>query len=240
MRAPLPVLFLALMLFAPAALARVWPAAVMAYLGELQRVETSTAEAELEPLFNAAQASTDALMRLDEDQAWIETLPEADYVALTRALRGMRVSRGTEVYAQPDPAFLLALSEKHGTAADRAFFALYRQSWDDDGVPTYLKLTNRLAPCVRFDEGVIPALYSAWREFALSHPGAYAAYARQWITDLEEVVELGTCACGDRDTVEHELSGFLTRFPESPVRGGVLARLQQLEDDPHVRPIHCR
>lgn len=240
MRASVLLFCLASMLFVPDASARVWPAAVMAYLGELQRVETSGPDANMAPLFDAAQATGDALMRLEGNAAWIETLPEADYTALVRSLRGLNVSRGTEIYALPDPGFLFALALQSGTAADRAFFALYRQSWDDAGLPTYLQFTTRIAPCVRFGENRIADLYSQWRQFHLTYPEAYSAYARQWIADLEEVVELGTCACGGQDSVEHELSAFLTRFPESPARNGILARLQQLEDDPHVRPIHCR
>lgn len=240
MPARLLVLSLALILFTPPSMARVWPAAVMAYLGELQRVETSSGDARMEPLFEAAQATTDALMRFDGNEAWIETLPEGDYAALVRSLRGMRLSRGQDVYAQPDPAFLHNLAQQNGTAADRAFFALYARSWTEDGLPAYLRLTSRIAPCVRFGEGVIPQQYSDWRVFHFEHPQSYAAFARQWIADLEEVVELGTCACGGQDTVEHELSDFLTRFPESPVRNAVLARLQQLEDAPTLRPVNCR
>lgn len=234
-------LSLALLLFAGAASARVWPAAVMAYLGELQRVENSGGDTPMEPLFEAAQATTDALMRFDGELAWIETLSDGDYTALAHSLRGMRLSRGLDVYAQPDAAFLDALAVHSGTAADRAFFALYVRSWKEDGLPTYLRQkADRIAPCVRFSEGVIPDLYSDWRVFHLEHPQSYAAYARQWIADLEELVELGTCACGDQNSVEYELSGFLTRFPESPVRNSVLARLQQLEDDPAIRPVNCR
>lgn len=241
MRARPLILSLALLLFAGPALARVWPAAVMAYLGELQRVESSGGEAPMEPLFEAAQATTDALMRFDGDLAWIETLPDGDFDALVRSLRGMRVSRGQDVYAHPDGAFLHALAEQSGTAADRAFFALYARSWHPDGLPIYLRQkAERIAPCVRFSEDVIPELYSAWRVFQFEHPQAYAAFARQWIADLEELVELGTCACGDQDTVEHELSGFITRFPETPVRGAILSRLQQLEDTPTMRPVNCR
>lgn len=217
-----------------------WPAPVIRYLEQLQAIEAAAGPGSLEGLFESALAVQDAAMHIEREQAWLETLDESDFRTLSEALRGLRLSRGYEVYAQPDPEFLLQLAEARGRAEDRAFFALYRRSWGDDLMPTYLRQTARIAPCVRFDENVIPDLYASWAAFRRDYPQAYAAYARQSVADLEKAVALGTCACGGADSVERELSGFLNRFPEAPNRPAIVERLQQIEDDPHKVPVNCR
>lgn len=224
----------------PSARASDWPASVTRYLEQLHQVETATEPASLEGLFTKAGSIQDAVMLIKGDQAWLETLDEAEFRSLSRALRGMRVSRGYDVYAQPDPDFWLALAQKHGLDADRAFFRVYRRSWGDDLIPTYLRLTARVSPCVRFNENVIQDLYADWTAFRVGHPEAYVDAASQAVLDLEEVVQLGTCACGNQDSVERELHGFVRRFPQSPAKAGILRRLQQLEDDPTKLPVNCR
>lgn len=220
--------------------AQSWPAPIQRYLELLQIVESSPEAVSLESLFEAANQVQDAVMLIEGDQAWLESLSDSDFQALSLALRGLRLGRGYDVYAQPDPEFLNQLARAHGHPADRAFFAQFRRSWSDELIPTYLRLTSRIAPCVRFDEGVIASLYLGWTAFRREYPDSYVSYAEQSVKDLEEVVELGTCACGSADSVEHELSGFLRQFPKSPAVPGVLARLQQLEDDPDRRPVQCR
>ncbi len=235
-----PVLLCAL---APLATAQAgWPAAVTAYIEMLVGVEEADPPVSMETLFAAAEAAQDELMRVDVagQEAWIESLSEEDFADLSQRLRGLRLSRGRDVYAQPDPNFLSELAQRQGRPEDRDFFRIYRKSWGADLVPSYLRLTTRVSPCVRFGENVIPDLYAGWRAFRDRYPLAYATYAAQSVRDLEEAVELGTCACGGRDTVEQELSGFVTRFPDTPSRPAILARLQELEDDPDRRPVQCR
>lgn len=228
------------LLWPAAARAETWPEPVMKYLQTLAAVDSSPARSSLEPMFSAALALQDSAMTIQDDQAWLETLPDEEFASLEQLLRGIRLSRGYDVYAAPDPEFFQQLSLDKGLDPDRAFFRRYRQSWGDDLLPTYLRQTSRVAPCVRYSEGVIPDLYLAWTDFRVAFPQAYVEHATQFVKDLEETVTLGTCACGDQNSVEHELSGFLTLFPQTPATPGIVARLQQLEDDPERQPIHCR
>lgn len=220
-----------------------WPPAVQAYLDTLNAVEEADPPVSMEALFDASGAAQDELMQMqgaDGSQTWIEGLGEEEYAALSQQLRGFRLSRGRDVYAQPDPNFLSELAQRQGRPEDRDFFRIFRRSWGVDLVPSYLRLTTRVSPCVRFSEGIIPDLYDGWRGFRTRFPDAYTIYARQAVIDLEEAVGLGTCACGGRDSVEQELSGFVTRFPDTPARATILARLQELEDDPERHPVQCR
>lgn len=230
------------LLIRPAAALEAWPPAVTAYLAALSNVEEADPPVSMEPLFAAAEAAQDELMQVDPaaQKAWMEALSEEDYAYLAQQLRGLRLARGRDVYAQPDPNFLSELAQRQGRPEDRDFFRVYRASWGFNMVPSYLRLTTRVAPCVRFGEGLIAPLYERWRTFRAQYPQAYPAYTAQAVRDLEEAVELGTCACGGADSVEQELSAFVSRFPDTPSRPAILARLQELEDDPERRPVQCR
>lgn len=218
------------------------PAAVDSYLARLQAVEQAKQPVSMEPLLAAASEVQDALMSLQPggDQAWQETLPEAAYAKLKGELRGIRLSRGYDVYAQPDGDFLLKLAQAHGRPQDQAFFALYQAFWNAQLLPQYLSIGKGTTPCVRFDEGIIPELYRGWSDFAKQYPRAYTAFTQQTLIDLEEVIELGTCACRDADSVERELAGFVKQFPQSPATPKARKRLVELKENPDWRPVHCR
>ncbi|WP_162932376.1 hypothetical protein [Solimonas sp. K1W22B-7] len=218
------------------------PAALDAYLKALAGVEAATAPVSLEPLMAAALAAQDALMEIEGlgDQAWLERLDEPAYGQLRAELRGFTLSRGFDVYAQPDAAFLDRLAQVHGGVMDREFFRLYRAYWSPELLPAYLSLGKRPTPCVRFGEGVVAKQYEGWRGFARKYPQAYAGFTRQTLTDLEEVVALGVCTCSDEASVSRELRGFVKRFPDSPVAGKVRSRLVELKENPTIRPVLCR
>lgn len=218
------------------------PAAVDAYRAALAAVEAAPQPVSLESLFAAAADAQSALMELqhDGDRAWIETLDESDYAALKAELRGLLLSRGYDIYAQPDGGFFLQLAQAHGRLADQAFFRLYHELWGAELLPRYLSLGTRPTPCVRFGEGVLPKLYADWQGFAKAHPQAYTDFTVQTLRDLEEAVGLGVCACGDERSVIRELKGFVRRFPQTPVAGQVRERLKELREQPDLRPVRCR
>ncbi len=218
------------------------PAAVDAYLKALSAVEQAKSPVSLEPLLAAAVGAQDALMLIQDgsDQAWQETLGDAEYAKLREQLRGLQLSRGHDVYAQPDGAFLNALAQTHGRAEDRAFFALYAQLWTAEMLPQYLRLGTGQAPCVRFGEGVVASLYRDWWAYWAAHPSHYADFTMQVLRDLEEVVELGTCACGDADSVRKELVEFTEAFPHSPATQAALQRFAELSREDIDQFVHCR
>jgi hypothetical protein len=218
------------------------PAAIGNYVETLAAVEKAGKPLSLEPLMASALAAQDALMEIQGmgDQAWIERLDEADYQKLQSELRGFRLSRGYDIYAQPDPAFLDALAQQHGLAADRDFFRLYRSYWNEDLLPAYLSIGKRPTPCVRFGEGVLQEQYAGWSEYVRRYPGSYKGFTRQTLADLEEAVGLGVCTCTDAASVQRELGSFIKRFPNSPVVAKVRSRLLELKETPDLRPVLCR
>lgn len=216
------------------------PAVVDEYLAALAMAEKSTAPTSLEALFNKAEAAQTALMEVTGEQAVLERYTDAQFTALQAQLRGLKLNRGLDIYAQPEPVFFLALAQKHGQPADIAFFTLYANTWGADLVPNYLKLRPQPTPCVRFGEGKIAPLYAGWKTFISQHAGAYTAQATQNLKDLEETVALGTCACDGLESVRNEQADFLKRFPDAPQAAVIKARRAQLASDPDKLPVNCR
>lgn len=219
-----------------------WPPEVAAFRDALEAVESADPPVEMESLFTTAGALQQALMQSDPITArvWLQDLSGDDLMALSEMLRGMRLARAPIPYVLPDALFLSELAQRQGRPEDRAFFRYYRQSWGLDPMPAWLRRTSRVLPCIRYGEGVMGDLYEAWQGFVREYPAAYIDYVRLMLGEIEQAVARGGCACGDEDTVEQELSEFVTRFPNTQVRPAILARLQELEDDPERRPVQCR
>ncbi len=216
------------------------PIAVTAYLDTLAAVEKSAAPTSLEPLFERAEAAQTALMEVIGEQALLERLDASAFAALQAAVRGLRVHREIDIYAQPEPVFFLTLAKAHGRPEDIAFFERYAQSWGEDLIPVYLKLRPQPTPCVRFGEGRIAPLYAAWQDYRAQYPAAYSRHVQQNLRDLEEAVALGTCACEGLASVQREQADFIQRFPDNPQAAAIKARAAQLASDPDVLPVNCR
>lgn len=216
------------------------PAAVADYLAALASVEKSTTPTSLEPLFDKAEAAQTALMEVAGEKAVLERYTDAEFTALQMQVRGLKLHRALDIYAQPEPAFFLNLAEGHGTPADVAFFTQYAATWGADLVPTYLKLRPQPTPCVRFGDNRIVPLYAAWQGYAIKHPEAFKARVQQNIGDLEEAVALGTCACDGVASVQREQAEFLKLFPNNVKAAEINARAEQLVKDPDVLPVNCR
>lgn len=243
-RCRLTIQLAALALLLPVAL-DTWasrPPEVAAFRDALDAVESADPPVEMESLFAAAGALQQALMRPDPitGEPWLQDLDAEDIAALSDRLRGMRISRAPIPYALPDALFLSELAQRQGRPEDRAFFRNYRQSWGLDPMPAWMRRTSHVLPCIRYGEGVMGDLYEAWQKFAVEYPAAYIDYVRLMLNEIEQAIVQGGCACGNEDAVEQELSEFVTRFPNTTLRPAILARLQELEDDPERRPVQCR
>lgn len=213
---------------------------VTTYLAEFDKVEQASSKVSLEPLFAAAEAAQTALMQVNGDDAYLESLSDVDYAALKAQLRGIALHRGGEIYAQPDGRVLQPLAVAHGRAEDIAYFRLYRQLWGENLFPIYLKQLSQPSPCVRLGVGVIPKLYESWQRYAHAYPKAYTTVVQQNIRDFEETLAEGVCACGDANSVLTEQRSFLKLYPQAPKAAQIRARMQQLKSDPDARPVRCQ
>ena len=238
-----PLLILLLCLAAlPARAASTEPVEVVAYLAELARVEAAKQPVSLEPLIARADAVQAALMEVSGGpggEALIETLSDADFKALQQRLRGLHLQRGMEIFVQPQPEFFAALAARHGRAADRDYFALYREYWGPQLFPVYMEPRARVIGCVKYGDGLISRLYAGWSDYARRHPQDYRAAVQQQLRDFEELVSLGTCACGDRSSVVRELRGFVERFPGNAAAPAAIQRAKELEAHEESLPLGC-
>ncbi len=236
------ILAVSFLTVASIAQARALPEPVTAYIAELDRVEKSTTPVSMEPLFAAADAAGTALIHIESNDAkvYMDVFSDAEFAELQSKLRGIQLSRGEEVYAQPDGRVLEPIAIAHGRPADIAFFRIYRELWGETLFPIYLKPLPQPTPCVRLGEGIIPELYENWLAYARKFPDAYTATVQQTIQDLEETEVEGVCACGDAESVLKEQGSFLKRYPKTPRAAQIRARMHQLKTDPDKRPLHCR
>lgn len=215
------------------------PPEVVSYLATLETVKAASKPVSMEKLFDEAEAAQIALMEVTGDQAVLERYSDSEFAALQEKVHGLELHRGMDIYAQPQPAFFLALARVHGGPADVAFFENYAATWGPDLVPTYLKLRRQPSPCVRFGEGLITPLYQRWSDFAKAFPDAYTKRAAQHLTDLEETLVLGTCACGDLDSVRNEQTLFIKAFPDAPQASAIQERSAELLSNPDRLPVNC-
>jgi len=214
------------------------PASVTTYLDQVAAIEKPGPKMSLEPVYNAALAVQNDLMTIRNDLAWIEYLSDADFANLRSRLKGFVLSRGLDIFADPDPKFLRALAEKRGEPSDIAFFTLLEKSVASDYLPIYVTPQGR-GLCVRYGENLIEPYYAGWLAYQRQSPGRYNDKVAQSLTDVEEAVGLGTCACGEIESVQQELKDFVKQFPSAAVNGKIRDRIEQLDKDPFKLPVRC-
>lgn len=214
------------------------PDSVGAYLDKLGALEKQTGSTSLEPVYALALKVQDELMAITNDYARIEGLSDAEFTQLQQRLSGFRLSRGVDVFAEPDPAYFLELARKQGERADVAYFSLLQRSRGADLLPDYLTAHGR-GVCVRYGEGRIAPYYAGWVSYRGAFDTHYAAQTAQEIADVEDAVGLGTCACSEQESVVEELTGFARAFSTSPATARIGDRLRQLKEDPYRLPVRC-
>lgn len=218
------------------------PAAAQTYLAELAKVEAATTPVSLEPLLLSADAVQDALMQIPGglgSESVMETYSDAEFSALQQQLRGLHLQRGMEIFVQAQPEFFLNLAQAHGREADIAFFRLYRAYWGKNLFPIYMQPRALVVGCMKYGDGLFTELYEDWARYARLHPQDYRSSVQQMLRDFEEVVSLGTCACGDRDSVIRELRGFVKRFPSNPAAPAASKRWRELKAGTEKLPVSC-
>lgn len=214
------------------------PPSVTTYLNQVAEAEKPGPRRSLEPLYAAALEVQNDLMTISKDLAWIEYLSDADFADLQSRLKGFVLSRGLDIFADPDPKFFRALAEKRGEPSDLAFFTLLEKSIASDYLPIYVAAQGR-GVCVRYGENLIAPYYASWLDYQRQAPGRYKDKVAQSLADVEDVVGLGTCACGEIESVQQELKGFVKQFPTAPVNGKIRDRIEQLDKDPFKLPVRC-
>jgi hypothetical protein len=201
--------------------------AVAAYVAAIKAAESGSRS--VESVFAAVVPLREALMHNDAPsrETVLEALTDGDYVRLEHELRGVWINRDESVYVKPNVDFFINLASTRGDQVDKAFFAAMKTTYDDT-VPVYVQMVTDFNACTVYGPTDLVKLYGVWSTFRRRHPERYKDGAQEeWDAVRFQLTE-GTCACGDKTSVERELAEFLRTFPASPDRATVERRLHDL------------
>ena len=205
--------------------------AINTYLMAVQAAQKAPSSGQLEVAFNAISPLRDVLV-LDRDGngRLLESLPERQFTELRRELVGLLVNREEVVFVEPDVLFFRRLARR-GDRADRAFFAALSSTYPESVWPVYVEQQTDYSGCTRFGSGTLVSTYLTWAAFRRQHPNRYETGSRSHLDEIVRTFTESTCACGDRASVEQELTEFLRRADASDVRSRVAARLAAIRGD---------
>ena len=168
----------------------------------------------------------------------LETLSLAEFDRLERELPGVLLGREESLVVKPDPEFFLGLAGRYGDAADRAFFAAYKETYPTAcRPPTFSRgPTTAAAQCsATVDLSVHTA---GGRRSRSNFPiGMQRGPSRSWMQVGQQLQS--TCACADATSVEQELQQFLLAFPQSSIFGPIRDRLQAIRGGRSKVRFHC-
>jgi hypothetical protein len=183
-------------------------------------------------------AVRDALLGATDSGTRLETLSLAEFERLGRELPGVLFGREESPLVKLDPEFFLDLAGRYGDAADRAFFAAYKETYPDGVWAAYLQPRTDYSGCTVFGSGRLVGAYRRWSSFSLEFRDRYAA---RTVAELEQVGQQlqSTCACADATSVEQELQQFLLTFPQSSIFGPIRDRLQAIRGGRSKIRFHC-
>lgn len=206
---------------------RVDPArrAIDTYRVAIQRAQKAPERGQLEAAFNAIEPLRQALViGRDGSNSALEALSEPEFSQLRGELIGLVVNREEAVFVEPDVAFFQALAAR-GEPADRAFFSALSATFPESVWPVYVEQQTDYSGCTRFGSGTLVATYLTWSVFRQQYPKRYEDASGTHLDDVKRALTESTCACGDRASVEKELTEFLRRAKVSELRTEVAARL---------------
>jgi hypothetical protein len=205
--------------------------AIDTYRVAIQRAQKAPSRGQLEAAFNASGPLREALATgRDGGGTALEALSEPEFNQLRRELVGLVVNREEVVLVEPDVAFFRALAAR-GDPADRAFFRALSATYPESVWPVYVEQQTDYSGCTRFGSGTLVTTYLTWSAFRQQYSKRYEAASGTHLDEVKRELTESTCACGDRASVEKELTEFLRRAKVSELRTEVAARLAAVRSD---------
>src|SRR5262245_50688668 len=181
------------------------------YRVAIQRAQKAPSRGQLEVAFNAIGPLREALViSRDGSGSALEALSEPEFNQLRRELVGLVVNREEVVFVKPDVAFFQTLAAR-GDPADRAFFGALSATYPESVWPVYIEQQTDYSGCTRFGSGTLVTTYLTWSALRQQYPKRYEEASGTHLDDVKRALAESTCACGDRASVEQELTDFLRR-----------------------------
>ena len=205
--------------------------AIERYRAAIQSAQKDPSHGRLEAAFRAIEPLRQSLVSSrDGALSVLESLSDQEFTALRRGLTGLAVNRDEVVFVKPDVAFFRKLAGR-GDRADRAFFTALASTYPDSVWPVYIEQQTDYSGCTRFGGGTLGSTYLAWATFRRQYPKRYEQASASHLDDIVGALTGSTCACGDRASVERELSELLRRARGREIRAKVEARLLAVRRD---------
>jgi len=216
-------------------------AAIEAYRSAITSAKSAILPRGIETAFSTLTSLRETLLRVKDDRNTVlESLSEAELLNLERDLPGVMLSREEVVYVEPDVAYFERLATTNGDEADRAFFLALKATYQGTVWPVYIEQQTDYSGCTRFGSMSLVDVYRVWSEFRGKYPDRYTAQAKTEAGHVLEELTTSTCACGDVAEIVQELKRFRARFPTSPVRSKIDARLEALRTHRSNIRTYCR
>jgi hypothetical protein len=203
------------------------PPEAVIYLDALAAFNKTEGRRSMEPLYTAAMIAADALTmgNGDKQPSYVELANDQTLVAIRKKLQGLEVWIGSDTYgAGPDLDFFLALAEKKGTDADKAFFSLLK-SQSDGSDPVYFYRTWDFGGCTKYGSLLLTDGYSKWSKFRKQFPQSYIEVSSETMRDIEDQFTRGTSSCGDKDDVMREFLAFFKQVDDPDLETALLKRM---------------
>jgi len=205
--------------------------AIDGYRLAIRLAQKDPSRGQLEAAFDAIGPLRDAVvLSRDGGASPLELLSEQEFTTLGRELVGLLVNREEVVFVKPDVVFFRRLAAR-GDPADRAFFAALSSTYPESVWPIYIEQQTDFSGCTRFGSGTLVSAYLTWVAVKRQHPKRYEEASSGHLNDIIRALTESTCACGDRASVEQELTEFLQRAGASDARTRVEARLAAVRSD---------
>ena len=169
-----------------------------------------------------------SLLEVHDHETVLESLDARARALVDADLKGFTVNTEEVVFAAPVPNFFLGLAKKRHDAASIAFFALLKQYKPEGVWPAYIRVQVDYGGCTEFGSMRLTNLYAAQRAYQAKFPKNYLREAKEIADAVENDLTNGTCACGDKASVEKEFTAFLAKFPKEPVSVLVEKRLTEV------------
>jgi hypothetical protein len=205
--------------------------AIDSYRAAIELAQKNPSRGQLEAAFNTIEPLRQALVSSRNGAgSALESLSDQEFTALGRKLAGLVVNREEVVFVEPDVVFFGRLAAR-GDRADRAFFTALSSTYPASAWPVYIEQQTDYSGCTRFGSGTLVSTYVAWATFRRQYPKRYEQASVSHLDDIVEALTGSTCACGDRASVEGELTEFLRRAEGRDTRAKVEARLLAVRRD---------
>jgi hypothetical protein len=184
----------------------------------------------------AAQNLVDDLPLVGSWGSILEGLSDDDYAKVQAKMVGFTLNREEAVFADPDPLYFIKLSRSRGDSTSADFFEACRQT--SSGF-SYIEQQTDYSGCIKFGSLELVRSYGLWARFRRAHPDRYSDRVEHFLSDTEETLTQGTCACEGKEEALREFRAFEKEFPKASIAPRVVERIKALEAGTSNIRFHC-